>query len=263
VGSSEKGKKNIGSPYKAFCKKSGELKLTSKDLEYYGLLEDGKSLLSGVVPGKGVSVTLYSGADFDGESLVVEHVKHGQLPYNSFESGTSPNDNVYSLVISVDSGLDFAGPSCGQSVQVCRALVKGKYTKKAPEDGCFLLTAQDYATRKGKDEHYTKGVRFCASKDIDWVNVDYFALRTAGVIHLAGDKKSQVSLIKLGKKVEIVEYEGKHLEGTHAAKSGNLVTKKFDNVNDLINDNVNSLKFKSGAYAVPSSCTLSPEDKSQ
>ena len=111
---------DLAMPTKTIClassgPNSGKLSLNKAELNQLGYIvkggqRKGLSILSGVSPGEGVTVTIYEKEDFQGESAIIRVASvEGELPTKFFPSGMYTNDNVMSLEIVSDTSDFFAG----------------------------------------------------------------------------------------------------------------------------------------------------------
>ena len=81
----------------------GTFPLDAETLESFGLVKDGKSVISSVIAGEDTSIGVYSGEAFDGNSYVVEHtekIDENNSLLNTRFAGSQlvPNDNIKSLI---------------------------------------------------------------------------------------------------------------------------------------------------------------------
>lgn len=81
----------------------GTFPLDEETLESFGLVKDGKSLISSVIAGEETSIGVYSGSAFDGSSYVVQHTENiddanSLLNTRYVGSQLVPNDNIKSLI---------------------------------------------------------------------------------------------------------------------------------------------------------------------
>ena len=81
----------------------GTFPLDGETLESFGLVKDGKSVISSVIAGEDTSIGVYSGEAFDGNSYVVEHtekIDENNSLLNTRFAGSQlvPNDNIKSLI---------------------------------------------------------------------------------------------------------------------------------------------------------------------
>lgn len=83
----------------------GTFPLDAETLESFGLVKNGKSMISTVLAGEDTSVAAYSGEAFDGNSYVVNHVKKlsasdslSHAHFIDMAKSQGPNDNIKSVI---------------------------------------------------------------------------------------------------------------------------------------------------------------------
>ena len=81
----------------------GTFPLDGETLESFGLIKDGKSLISTVIAGEDTSIGVYSGESFDGSSYIVQHTENigdANSLLNTRYAGSQlvPNDNIKSMI---------------------------------------------------------------------------------------------------------------------------------------------------------------------
>jgi len=103
----------------------GHFPLDSETLESFGLVDDGKSLISTIEPGSKTSVAIYSGGSFDGANFVLEPSDAprslvNQPFFNKWKQ--TANDNVNSLIFQSTA----SGSGIPRSCKDLKSLVKLK-----------------------------------------------------------------------------------------------------------------------------------------
>jgi len=234
---------------------NGRVAITYKNMKDLGFIDDdGKSILSGINPGADVNVVLYSGRNFDGESVTVNAgTVDGALPVKQYLSGTTTNDNVYSLSVVSQAQYFFAGPQCGQDTQICTGLIENAEAVKPQSNGCALVTAQD-PTAPGKEKSSSAAVRFCTTEKAAPYNagvvvVNKDTLESLGMVkHFSsmGGGEAAISFInKQGESTNLAYYTTYDATGKHHAHTGRL---------GIWNDKIYSLTISSSTNQLPADC---------
>lgn len=202
--------------------------------------------ISGISPGHGVTVEVFSEENFEGQSTTITNAEDsGRLFRKKYPNGDVVNDNVKSFRIVADVSDYFAGPNCGIATSICMGVKNYAETVADPEDGCVTLASVDPT---GKVSASIKTATICATKDVSNVKVDYEALKAMNMIQKRGREENQVSYIGRGKKLDYVRsYSSKHNDGTNSnLQTGALTGQKFPD-GKHVGDNVNSITFASNA----------------
>merc|ERR1719453_1774454 len=80
----------------------GTFPLDGETLESFGLVKDGKSMISSVIAGEETSIGVYSGEAFDGNSYVIQHTENigeaNSLLNTRYAGSTATNDNIKSMI---------------------------------------------------------------------------------------------------------------------------------------------------------------------
>jgi len=246
------------SPTKTICINAGTFSKGTLEVGYDLLKElgfidtDGSSTLSGIIPGHGISVTVFSEKNFKGESELISTPKTGQLPTRHYNSGKTVNTAVFSLVIESQYFSEIP-KSCGATTQVCTNLVKNSDLANKIADGCIAFTTTD-PYHKGRENSYNRATRFCASKAAGRVTVLKQSMINSHLAHLNGNHRSQVSFIKKGRGVDyLVYYSSDNAEGQNQVFDGELEKFTYDD-GSKANDNLNSFIYSSTTFDVPITC---------
>ena len=111
----------LAMPTKTICIASSGPNAGKLDVDYdlmqsLGFIDEsssrkGLSILSGISPGRSVTVHVFSEKHFQGETTTIRVAAiDGELPQKLYPSGAYTNDNVMSLKIIADVDYYFAGP---------------------------------------------------------------------------------------------------------------------------------------------------------
>lgn len=228
--------------------KDGKVGFTYGEIKSHGELDMDSDGISGISPGRYTNVIVYSGRNFDGESVTIYNAEDdGRLWRKKYPSGKTVNDNVgsFEIVTDLPSGT-FAGKNCGQSTSVCMGVHKKGAALYAPDNGCISFASVD-PTAKSEGARI-KMATVCATNAADKVSINYDSLMALNMIQKGGEKLNQISYIGRGEQVTYVEsFEGKNFgAGSSNLQTGSMVGQKYPSGN-LISDNVNSVHFQSFA----------------
>jgi len=226
--------------------KGGKLEFSKMDILQHGDLDLDEDGISGISPGQGVTVEVFSEENFKGQSTTITNAEDsGRLFRKKYPNGDVVNDNVKSFKIVADISDYFAGGNCGISTSICMAVKSYAETVADPDDGCITLASVDPT---GKVSARIKTATVCATSDTNDVKIDYEALKAMNMIQKRGKEENQVSYIGRGKRLDYVRsYSSKHNDGTNTnLQTGALTGQKFPD-GKHVGDNVNSITFASSA----------------
>jgi len=250
-------------PTKTICMNSigefgGKLDLNYESLKAFNLVEEdknsptkvGKSILSLIVPGQAVEVTVFSGKNFDGESAVIGTTERGVLITTSYDSGISVNDNIYSMKIKSKAGGYFAGRGCGVATQVCKGTILAQELTADQPNGCILFSNSG----DGPWGKHVDAVRICTTRfAVGPILATKRTLDAAGLAYRAGSSK--LSYINKGKEVDLSYYSGTKFDGKEGDVTGDLLNAGYSS-GDNSNDDIKSFTISSTAWKTPSTCQL-------
>ena len=203
--------------------------------------------ISGISPGRYTDVIVYSGKNFDGESVTIYNAEDdGRLWRKKYPSGASVNDNVRSFkVVANLPNNAFAGGNCGQTSSVCMAVKSHGDTVHEPPAGCIKLASVDPT---GKLKANIKTATICSTNKEEKLTLKYDSLVALNMIQRAGHKENQISYVGRGKQVKYVQmYEDHHASGSQTNLQTGPLTGQVYPDGSLVTDNVNSLTFSSFA----------------
>jgi hypothetical protein len=238
-------------PTITYCVGSGDpdgtLSYDYASIKSHGELDLDNDGISGISPGRHTDVIVYSGMNFDGESVTIYNAEDdGRLWRKKYPSGKSVNDNVrsFKIVANVPDG-QFAGGNCGQTSSVCMNVQSHGETVDVPPPGCIKLASVDPTGKIGAN---IKTATICSTNDNDHLTLKYDSLVAMNMIQRAGHKENQISYVGRGQQLSYVEmYEDHHAAGSNTnLQTGPLTGQKYPD-GSLVTDNVNSIKFSSFA----------------
>jgi hypothetical protein len=224
----------------------GKLEFSKMDILSHGDLDLDQDGISGISPGTGVMVEVFSEENFKGQSTFITNAEDsGRLFRKQYPDGKVVNDNVKSFKIIADVSDYFAGNNCGIATSVCMGVKNYAETVAEPEDGCITLASVDPT---GKVSAQIKTATICATGDVSNVKLDYEGLKAMNMIQKRGNQENQISYIGRGKKIDYVRsYSAKHNDGSNTnLQTGSLTGQKFPD-GKHVGDNVNSITFSSTA----------------
>jgi len=223
----------------------GSLQFSKMDILNHGDLDLDQDGISGISPGRGVTVEVFEEENFQGQSTTIYNAQDsGRLFRKQYPDGKTVNDRVKSFKIKSTSD-HYAGGNCGITTSICMGDKSYAETVARPEDGCITLASVDPT---GKSSATIKTATICATKYIDKVQIDYEAMKAMNMIQKRGRQENQVSYIGRGKLVNFVEqYSEKHNSGSNTnLQTGPLTGQKFPD-GEHVSDNVNSISFSTNA----------------
>ena len=247
-------------PYGHYCIGSSldELHVDFNMIKAAKIFEDpetGYHTISQFSPGKDVVVVIFSGKNFDGQSVTVSNAQDGRLTSKFYPDGSSANDNVQSFIIKSSADHYFAGKDCGLNTQICPVIIKKEDAIAKQPEGCALFTTRDMTDENLNHEALTKGVRVCVNSEAEEIKVGRDALEAMKMIYDDGDRKSKISYINEGADVALKYYDSSNpVSGEYNLSAGSQIRNVLPD-GKLANDNIYSFKMSApSTTSVPSNC---------